>query len=355
MQKILIVDDEEINRGILGGGLASLYEIKESSNGSDAIEILKSDKTICAVLLDLYMPKMTGFDVLRELKKLKILNKLPVFIVTGSDNNEELLEAYNLGAVDVITKPFNIHFLKRRIENTIELYTQRNNLAKMVVDKTQELIRQNNRLVEAMANVVEFRNNESGLHIKRVSGFTRILMQALVSEYEEFNYLKDDIDSIAFASCLHDIGKIGIPDSILTKPGRLTQEEFDEMKLHTVYGYEHIKDLEDIMDNKLYKYSLDIVYHHHERYDGRGYPEHLSGDKITIWSQVVALADVYDALTSERCYKKAYSNEVAIKMILEGQCGIFNPKVIAVFDKYKDECNEYRISLGKDDDSKYPI
>lgn len=348
MQTLLIVDDEEINRLTLEAGFKNLYIIKKFDCGQQALDYIMSGQPCDAVLLDLIMPGMGGCEVLSHLYDAGITNKIPVFIVTASTNDALLLEVYTMGAVDVVSKSYNIRFMQRRVANVIELYHQRNNLQKVVEEKTQELIRQNNRLVEAMAEMVEFRSKESGLHVKRVRGYTMILLRGLVENYEEYSYLANDIENIAFASCLHDLGKNSIPDNILNKPGRLDSEEFDLMKSHTTRGYDHVIQLKDIMDPRLYSYSLDIVRHHHERYDGRGYPDKLSGDEISIWSQIVALADVYDALTTERCYKKAYDNEVAVKMIMDGECGVFNPKVIDVFDKLKDECNSFRLSLEEE-------
>lgn len=337
MNKLLVVDDEEINRLSLEAGFSDLHEIIHAENGKKALRLLDTDDSIEAVLLDMKMPEVNGLDVLIKMNESGLIKKIPVFIITSSNVNEDLLQAYELGAVDVVTKPYNIQFLRRRVENTIELYSQRNNLSKIVDEKTSELIRQNNRLVEAMADIVEFRNNESGVHVKRVSGYTRIIMEGLIKEFSEYKSLADDIQSISFAACLHDLGKIAVPDAVLNKPGKLTPEEFDIMKTHTTYGFDQVKALKDIMDPKIYQYSLDIVRHHHERYDGKGYPDNLSGDKIPIWAQAVALADVYDALSSERCYKKAFSHEDSCQMILSGQCGVFNPKIIQIFNSLKDQ------------------
>lgn len=342
MNRLLVVDDEEINRLSLEAGFSDSYEIIHSDSGKKALELIGSDDSIAAVLLDMKMPEVNGLDVLKNMNESGAVERLPVFIITSSNVNEDLLQAYELGAVDVVTKPYNIQFLRRRVENTIELYTQRNNLSKIVEEKTSELIRQNNRLVEAMADIVEFRSNESGVHVKRVSGYTQILMEGLIKEFAEYRSLSEDVQSIAFAACLHDLGKIAVPDAVLNKPGKLDEDEFDVMKAHTTYGFDQVKALEDIMDPKLYRYSLDIVRHHHERYDGNGYPDNLSGENIPIWAQAVAVADVYDALTSERCYKKAFSHEKSCGMILAGECGIFNPKVIHIFNTLKDQFDNFK-------------
>lgn len=346
-KKLLIVDDEEINRMTLEAGFNDSYEVLQAENGKIALEYLYKNDIISAVLLDINMPEMNGFEVLRDLNETGLITKIPVFIITAENNDDELLKAYELGAVDIISKPYNIRFLRRHVANTIELYSQRNNLSKIVEEKTAELIRQNNRLVEAMADIVEFRSNESGTHVKRVSGYTRILMEGLIHFYPEYKYLYNDIESISFASCLHDLGKIAIPDAVLNKPGRYNDDEFAVMKTHTTHGYEQVLALKDIMAQKLYDYSIDIVRHHHERYDGRGYPDGLAGEEITIWSQAVALSDVYDALTSKRCYKEEYDHETSCSMILNGECGAFNPKIIDVFQRAKEKMNQLRLGITR--------
>jgi len=345
MKKVLIIDDDEINRSILHEGLSDLFTVIEAVDGQEGLDLVFASNDISAVLLDLNMPRLNGYEVLRKLKTTEKLKYFPVFIITASSDTDRQLEAYDLGAYDILSKPYNIKFLRRRITNSIELYEQRSNLQQLVDEKTAELVRQNNRLVEAMADMVEFRNNESGLHVQRVKGYTKILMEALIKEYPEFNHLKPDIERISFAACLHDLGKIQIPDSILTKPGPLTQEEKALMQSHTERGYEQLKALQDIIEPCLLSYCLDISRHHHERYDGEGYPDKLSGENISIWSQVVALADVYDALTNERIYKQAYDHDTACKMIFNGECGQFNPKVMKVFETYKHQCNKYRIQM----------
>lgn len=346
MPKLLIVDDDEISRGILSIGFMDVYETIEVSNGQKAMELLLSDIHVDAVIMDLHMPIMDGFDVLRAMNKTKLISRVPVFIISGTEDTSELLLAYDLGACDVVKKPYNLQFLRRRVNNTIELYESRQNLQEIIDDKSKELVRQNNRLVEALADIVEFRSNESGLHVKRVRGYTQILMEHLVRECDQYRYLEKEVETIAFAACLHDLGKIAIPDGILNKPGRLTDDEYTLMKNHTVRGYEHILYLKDIMDRKLFEYSLDICRHHHERYDGNGYPDKLKGDEISIWSQVVSLADVYDALTNERCYKETYDSATAVNMILSGECGSFNPMLLDIFRKCEDQFRTFLLTMG---------
>jgi len=347
MQKILVVDDEEVNRLTLETGFADLYKVVQANDGLDALECLYCDEDIVAVLLDINMPGTDGFAVLRDLRETGFIERIPVFIVTSSNDNDDLLKAYELGAADVVPKPFNMQFLRRRISNTVELYIQRNNLSRIVDEKTAELMRQNNRLIEAMADIVEFRSSESGAHVKRVSGYTKILLEGLIHKYPEYKNLYEDIEKISFASCLHDLGKISIPDDILNKPGKYDKDEFNVMKTHTLKGYDQIQALKDIMDPKIYEYSLDIARHHHERYNGEGYPDGLAGENISIWAQAAGLADVYDALTNDRCYKKAFDHEISCEMILKGESGTFNPKILSVFDEVKSKFNDLRLGLSR--------
>lgn len=335
---IMIVDDIEINRTILAAGFEDEYEILEASDGVQAVEMINSRENIDAILLDLIMPKMNGMDVLRELNKSGRITHIPVFIITAADSEQMLMDAYELGAVDVISKPFMMSFLKCRISNIIELYRHRNDLEDIVNEQVKRLSRINQSMVEALASIIEFRDCESGEHVKRISGLTQILMTAVSKMYPEYRLPKAEIDKIVMSSILHDVGKISIPDGILNKPGRLTKEEFEIMKQHTVKGCEILASMsDDMMDKDVYDYSFDICRHHHERWDGRGYPDGLKGDDISIWAQVVSVADVYDALTSPRVYKSAFDHDTAVKMIYNGECGAFNPKVLAAFEKSLDK------------------
>ena len=330
---ILIVDDMEINRAILAEGFKDEHEILEAADGEEALELIESNEHIAAVLLDLIMPKMDGLEVLRRMNESKKIVHVPVFIITAENSEKTLMDAYDLGAVDVISKPFMMNFLKCRIENVIELYRHRNELEDIVDEQVKRLSSLNQSMVETLATLIEFRDCESGEHVKRICGLTKILMTTVSDMYPEYYLPKAEIDKIVMSSILHDVGKISIPDGILNKPGRLTKEEFETMKLHTVNGAEILSKIPNMMDEDVFNYSYDISRHHHERWDGRGYPDGLKGDEITIWSQVVAVADVYDALTSPRVYKAAFDHQTAMKMIYGGECGIFNPKVLEAFGK----------------------
>lgn len=329
---ILIVDDIEINRAILAEIFKEDYEIKEAIDGRQAIRILDENPGVSAVLLDVLMPEMDGLDVLREMNRNGSIKNIPVFLITAAESDEMLLEGYHLGAVDIIRKPFLAHFIKCRIGNVIELYGHRNELEQIVEEQVERLSNLNRSLVETLATVIEFRDGESGEHVKRISSLTKILMKQVSSTYPEYYLPKEEIDKIVMSSILHDVGKVSTPDHILNKPGKLTKEEFEIMKQHTVQGCEILRNIPHIMEKGLYDYSYDICRHHHERWDGRGYPDGLSGDDISIWAQVVSVADVYDALTSERVYKKAFSHEKAVQMIKDGECGAFNPKVLLAFE-----------------------
>lgn len=338
MDTILIVDDMEINRALLAEGFKDNYNILEAENGKAAVKMLKEHSEINAVLLDLIMPEMGGIDVLKEMHKTGDILHIPVFIITASNSDETLKEAYDLGAVDIISKPFTIGFFQHRVANIVELYKHRNEMESIIDDQIQRFNRLNRSMIEALASVIEFRDCESGEHVKRISGITKIIMTNVSNMHPEHHLSKQEIDKIALAAILHDVGKISIPDGILNKPGRLTNEEFEIMKLHTVKGCDILESMPSgMMDKDIYDYCYDICRHHHERWDGRGYPDKLSGDEISIWSQVVAVADVYDALISPRVYKKAFDTETAINMIFNGECGTFNPKILQAFKDCLDE------------------
>lgn len=333
---ILIVDDIEINRTLLAEIFRDEYTIIEAEDGAEAIDIINSED-VSAVLLDLIMPGMNGFAVLEEMNRNGKIEVIPVFLITAAESTNLLLEGYNLGAIDVISKPFMPNFLKCRVDNVIELYRHRNELEDIVAEQVEKLNNLNQSMVETMATVIEFRDCESGEHVKRICNLTRILMKQVGRMYPEYRVRKEELDKITLASTLHDVGKISIPDNILLKPGRLTPEEFEIMKGHTVKGCEILEKIPHILDKDVYEYSYDICRHHHERWDGKGYPDGLSGDEISVWAQVVSVVDVYDALTAKRVYKDALSHETAVQMIFDGKCGAFNPKILKAFEASLDK------------------
>ena len=329
---ILIVDDEEINRLILVDNFEDTYRTLEAENGREALEYLENgEEDIAAVLLDLVMPEVDGFAVLRRMNESGLIKRIPVFVITASDNGETLDEAYRLGAADFILKPFSTRFINGRLSNMIELYRRRNDLQVIVEEQGKSLDHVKADMIETLATLIEFRDCESGEHVRRICALTRIIMEKVMEMYPEYGLTPDEIEKIVTASVLHDVGKISVPDAILNKPGRLTTEEFAVIKTHTTKGCEILTRVPHIFDEGVYDYCYDICRHHHERWDGRGYPDGLSGDQITPWAQGVALADVYDALTSVRCYKEAYSHEKSVEMIVNGECGSFNPKMLEAF------------------------
>lgn len=343
--KILIVDDMEVNRGILCEMFKHDMEILEAGDGVEAMELVEQHyQSIAVILLDIIMPRMNGFEVLEKLSGKKEWSGIPVILITGDTATDVDRQGFEMGVNDVIKKPFDPHVVKKRIKNTIELYRHKNELEDLVTEQTAELEKQaaqlrdmNVQLIEILSTIVEFRNLESGEHIKRIKCFTNVIMKKLKEEYPEYNITREMIDAVTVASAMHDVGKIAIPDNILLKPGKLTAEEFEIMKQHTTKGCEIVEAISKMQNEEYYKYSYDICRYHHERYDGKGYPDNLKGDEIPIWAQAVSIADVYDALVSKRCYKDAYRKEKAFQMILDGECGVFAPKLRRCFELSKVE------------------
>lgn len=349
---ILVVDDIELNRIILSEIFSDKYKIIEAENGREAIEKVNENyQSIAIILLDVIMPEMDGFAVLNFLSEANMMQRIPVIFVTGDDSAEMEKRGYDIGVRDIIKKPFDAHIIRRRVENTIELYLHKNNLESLVEEQTIKLVKQNeilykqaeqlremnDHIIDAMSNVVEFRNMESGMHVKRIKKFTQCLARYIERIYPEYELDDVKIKKITQAAAMHDLGKIVIPDGILLKPGRLTKEEFDIMKTHTTRGCELINNINELQSEEDFKYGYEICRYHHERYDGRGYPDGLVGEEIPISAQIVSVADVYDALVTERVYKKAFDTETAFQMIVNGECGAFSPKLMECFTLAKDE------------------
>ncbi len=325
-QKILIVDDSELNRSILSEILSDDYEIFEAADGVEAIAIIQSHITeLSAVLLDIVMPRMNGFEVLSVMNQRHWIDVLPVIIISAENGSDQIEEAYSLGATDFIMCPFDAVLVHHRVANTILLYTKQKKLLSLVVEQVGEQEHLSNMMVNILSHIVEFRNDENGQHILHIRTFTEVMLHQLQRMTDRYPLTQADISLICLASSLHDIGKIAIDEKILNKPGRLTKEEFEIMKTHSLAGAQMLENLSAYRDEPLVKTAWEICRWHHERYDGRGYPDGLKGDEIPISAQVVAMADVYDALVSDRCYKKAFPHDVAIRMILNGECGAFNP------------------------------
>ena len=334
--RLLIVDDDAINRAILENIFAPFYPIDEAEDGDEGLEkILARPERFCAVLLDVVMPRMSGLAVLERLKAESLTERLPVFLITAEASDENMRRAYDMGVMDVISKPVVPYIVLKRVQSVIELFQARKRLRRTVasqqsklLEQAEKIIRLNQGMIEALSTAIEFRSEESGDHVRRIHDITREL---LASTELGDGLDGETIEQIALASIMHDVGKIAIPDAILNKPGKLTPEEFEVMKTHTTQGAKLLDQIPQFREDSLYPYARDIALHHHERWDGRGYPEGLAGDEISIWAQIVSLADVYDALSCKRVYKDAFSREKVLEMICSGQCGTFNPRLLECF------------------------
>ena len=333
---LLIVDDDEMNRAILENIFSPFYDIEQRENGRVGLEAALSLRDrLCAVLLDVVMPEMNGIQVLRVLAEDGFLGQIPVFLITAEASGDTMREAYQLGVMDVISKPVIPYMVERRANSVVELFRARKRLGNVVERQQSALLRQAEQIIglsrgmiESLSTAIEFRNGESGEHVRRIHDITKYMLE----HTELGNGLSpEDIDAIALAAIMHDVGKIAIPDAILNKPGRLTAEEFEIMKTHTVQGARLLERIPQMRELGAYRYACDIARHHHERWDGRGYPDGLKGDEISVWAQIVSLADVYDALVSKRVYKDAFAREEALRMIRDGECGTFNPDLLACF------------------------
>lgn len=337
-QTILIADDSALNRDILKDILGDEFEIIEAADGEQAFNIIREQRArISLVLLDINMPKLDGFGVLEAMKSGGIIDEVPVIIISAENTPSYAERAYNLGVTDYIGRPFDAFIVRRRVLNTIMLYAKQKRLIELVEEQIYENQKNNSMMISILGHTVEFRNEESGPHIQHVRRITEILLRALSDVAPQYKFTREEISRIGTASALHDIGKIMIPTEVLNKPGRLTDEEFRIMKTHSEIGASMLEKLPLFKDEPLVKTAYQICRWHHERYDGRGYPDGLKGDDIPIAAQVVALADVYDALTSERVYKKAFTHEKAVSMIKNGECGTFNPLLIEVLDRTADK------------------
>ena len=348
-EKILVVDDAEINRAILDELFCREYDILEAENGLEAIKQIEAvNGDLAALLLDIIMPEMDGFGVLKYLSEKHLIQEIPVFLITAETSSEIAMQGYEGGVVDVITKPIVSPMLvRKRVNNAIELYRSRRNLSalvekhvKTIKDQSEQLKRTNVSIIDMLSSVIEFRSGESGQHVRRIRHATQILLTRMQKSVPQYQITDDEIEFISNAAAMHDIGKISVPDYILNKPGRLTREEFEQMKKHTIYGCGILEMISFFKGEAIFRYSYDICRHHHERWDGRGYPDGLQGDEISIGAQVVSIADVYDALVSERVYKKAFPREKACSMIANGECGCFNPLLIQEFLKIEPELYE---------------
>lgn len=328
-QQILIVDDSQINCEILAEILKDEYRILEAANGEECIDLLKQYGTgIALLLLDINMPVMDGFEVLALMNRKNWIEDIPVIMISSEDSASYVRRAYEMGASDYISRPFDVQVVHQRVSNTIKLYAKQRRLISLVTDQIREKEKNNQMMISILSQIVEFRNSESGSHVLHINIITGMLLERLMQKTDQYHLQWSDQFLITTASALHDIGKIGIDEKILNKPGKLTKEEFEIMKTHTLIGASMLKSIEMYQNEKLLQVAYQICRWHHERYDGKGYPDGLKGEEIPISAQVVAIADVYDALVGKRVYKKAFSHETAIHMILNGECGAFNPLLL---------------------------
>lgn len=337
-QQILIVDDSEINREILKEILKEDYRILEAANGEECLEQLERYGTgISLVLLDIVMPEMDGFEVLAAMNQNHWIEDIPVIMISSEDSDSYIRRAYEMGVTDYISRPFDAKIVYQRVLNMIKLYAKQRRLIRLVTRQIYEKERNNRMLIGILSQIVEFRNGESGRHVIHINLITQLLLEQLVKKTGKYQLSWEDRLLIATASALHDIGKVGIDEKILNKPGKLTKEEFEIMKTHTLIGAQMLDNLDMYRNEKLLKFAYEICRWHHERYDGKGYPDGLVGEEIPISAQVVSLADVYDALVSERVYKKAFSHEKALEMIRNGECGTFNPLLLQCMTEAQDK------------------
>lgn len=338
LPQLLVVDDSEMNREILKEILGKEYQILEACDGEEALKMLEQYGTeISLVLLDIIMPKMDGFEVLAYMNRDKWIEDIPVIMISSEGSESYICRAYELGASDYISRPFDAKVVYQRVINMIKLYAKQRRLIHLVTDQIYEKEKNNRMMTGILSQIVEFRNGESGLHVLHINILTQLLLEKLTRKSENYVLSWSQQHMIATASALHDIGKIGIDEKILNKPGKLTKEEFEAMKQHTIIGARMLDRLEMYHDEEMMKYAYEICRWHHERYDGKGYPDGLKGEEIPISAQVVSLADVYDALVSDRVYKKAYSHEKAMEMILNGECGMFNPLLLECLVEIQDK------------------
>ena len=342
--QILIVDDAALNRDILAAILGTDYRILEASNGQQCLDLMREHAgDIALVLLDINMPVLDGFEVLKTMNANHTIEDIPVIMISSEDSESSIRRAYELGASDYVNRPFDAKVVYRRVFNTIKLYSKQRRLVSLVSDQIRKQEKNTSMLVGVLSQIVEFRNGESGSHVRHIRVITEMVLNHLMELTDIYRISPEEQDDIPLASALHDIGKIAIDEKILNKPGRLTKEEFEIIKTHSMQGANMLQKLENFEEEPLLHTAYEVARWHHERWDGRGYPDGLKGNEIPISAQIVSLADVYDALTSERCYKKAFSHEQSVQMILNGECGAFNPLLMQclkdIQDELKDELN----------------
>ena len=335
-QKILIVDDSELNREMLKAILGEEYDYAEAEDGAQAILMLQQDMNIDLLLLDINMPKIDGFGVLERLNQFRWIEELPVIMISATEDRAVIERCYSLGITDYIRRPFDSFIVQRRVKNTLTLYANQKRLMGMVSDQIYQNEKDSHVMIGILSHIVEFRNSESAQHVLQVQTVTEMLLRKLTEKTDVYGLTEDKIRLITTASALHDIGKISIPENILNKAGALTPEEFNIIRTHPAIGASMLEGLTQYRDEPLVKVAIEICRWHHERWNGEGYPDGLKGEDIPIAAQVVSLADAYDALTSKRCYKEALSHEKSLEMIRGGECGSFNPLLLECLNDIAD-------------------
>ena len=349
---VLVVDDMEINRMILNEMLADEFEVHEACNGVEAMDALDALETLPdIILLDIIMPEMDGYETIGRIKENPRTKEIPVLFITALDAETNETKALEAGAMDFISKPFNHETVLARVRNHVQLSSYRHKLEVLVLEKTRELDNMHKRMMETLATIIEHRDLESGLHIRRTKELTKVLIDNMLKDEKFHDELVSlNYEAIISATTLHDIGKIGIPDNILLKPGKLTDEEYGVMKMHADIGSKIIATIsDDIQDDTMYlKHCYDICRCHHERWDGRGYGLGLKGTEIPLSARIMSVVDVYDALTSKRCYKDIMPFEKAINIIVEGKGTQFDADVVDSFLNVTKEFEELTIQLRDD-------
>lgn len=334
---ILIVDDNATLRALLKNMFKNDYKVLEAKNGREALQILtKEYHSVAIILLDVLMPVMDGMSTLKILKEKNILNRIPVVLITSEESAQLEMESYQLGAADVIRKPFNNHIVTQRVKNLIELYVYKNRLEAMVRQQIKRMEEMNERIIEVMCQMVETKEEESTEHISNVKRYTRLLAEKMSEKYSDTGLDEKQIQMIVRGSALHDIGKVAIDDSVLKKTTNLTADEKEVLRSHTTKGSEMVREMAGIQDEEYFQVCYDICRFHHERYDGNGYPDGLKGEEIPLSAQIVGLADTYDKLTSDNVRRRAYGNKEAMQMILDRECGEFSPRLLECFLELRD-------------------
>lgn len=330
-QCVLIVDDSAFNRELLTELLGSSFDTLEAANGRECMALLEQHGTqISVVLLDIIMPLMDGFAVLKEMSEKHLLDEIPVIMITADETDANIRQAFEMGVTDYIRRPFDARVVERRIRNTVKLYAKQRRMLSMLSAQSREREKNSRMTTDILSNVIGCINGESAEHIQHVKKISAMILERLILKTDRYGLAWKDCEMISAAAALHDIGKVAIDQAILNKPGKLTPEEYEIMKTHTVIGEDILKNggLAAFQDEPQLKIAIQICRWHHERYDGKGYPDGLLGDDTPIAAQIVGIADVFDALASVRTYKDAYTPEESLHMIQRGECGSFNPLLV---------------------------